>query len=132
MRLTCSARGLTMVTGASPAAVDPERGLLSEFRRTVTSYCSSSCASTEPALLMQSDRLAVAVNALDITDRRSVGRFAQDMRLAMESFLRFTHRYWFHQASDQTQASEIFHMLTSKLGTERLYEDVRQARSRLS
>ena len=120
-----------MVTGASPAAVDPERGLLSEFRHRYF-LLFLLVRFHRAALLMQSDRLAVAVNALDITDRRSVGRFAQDMRLAMESFLRFTHRYWFHQASDQTQASEIFHMLTSKLGTERLYEDVRQARSRLS
>lgn len=45
----------------------------------------------------------------------------------MESFLRFSHRYWFHQASNQTQTSETFSLLTSKLGTERLYEDVRQA-----
>ena len=72
------------------------------------------------------------MNALDITDRRSVGRFAQDMRLAMERFLRFTHRYWFHQASNRIQASEIFYMLTSKLGTERLYEDVRQALGAMS
>ena len=46
MRLTCSARGLTMVTGASPAAFDPERASLASSA-TVTSYCSSSCASTE-------------------------------------------------------------------------------------
>jgi hypothetical protein len=131
MRLTCSARGLTMVTGASPAAVDPERGLLSEFRHRYF-LLFLLVRFHRAALLMQSDRLAVAVNALDITDRRSVGRFAQDMRLAMESFLRFTHRYWFHQASNQTQASEIFHMLTSKLGTERLYEDVRQALGAMS
>ena len=120
-----------MVTGASPAAVDPERGLLSEFRHRYF-LLFLLVRFHRAALLMQSDRLAVAVNALDITDRRSVGRFAQDMRLAMESFLRFTHRYWFHQASNQTQASEIFHMLTSKLGTERLYEDVRQALGAMS
>ncbi len=131
MRLTCSAWGLTMVTEASPAAIDPERGLLGEFRHRYF-LLFLLAPFHKAALLMLSDRLAVTVNALDIADRRSVGRFAQDMRLAMESFLRFTHRYWFHQVSNQTQASEIFHMLTSKLGTERLYEDVRQALSAMS
>ncbi|GEP04371.1 hypothetical protein MOX02_24090 [Methylobacterium oxalidis] len=131
MRLTCSAWGLTMVTGASPAAVDPERGLLGEFRHRYF-LLFVLARFHKAALLMQADRLALAANALDINDRRSVGRFAQDMRLAMESFLRFSHRYWFHQASNQTQASEIFSLLTSKLGTERLYEDVRQALGAMS
>ncbi|MEH3146112.1 MAG: hypothetical protein PGN34_12370 [Methylobacterium frigidaeris] len=131
MRLTCSGWGLTMVTGVSPAAVDPERGLLAEFRHRYFQLFLIA-RFHKAALLMMSDRLAVSVNALDITDRRSVGRFAQDMRLSMESFLRFNHRYWFHQASNQTQASEIFSLLTSKLGTERLYEDVRQSLGAMS
>ena len=96
--------GLTMVTEASPAAIDPERGLLGEFRHRYF-LLFLLARFHKAALLMLSDRLAVTVNALDIADRRSVGRFAQDMRLAMESFLRFTHRYWFHQVSNQTQAS---------------------------
>ena len=83
MRLTCSARGLTMVTGASPTAVDPERGLLGEFcHRYFLLFLLARLHKS--ALLVLSDRLAVAVNALDISDRRSVARFAQDMRLAME------------------------------------------------
>ncbi|KQQ23783.1 hypothetical protein ASF53_05545 [Methylobacterium sp. Leaf123] len=131
MRLTCSGWGLTMVTGVSPASVDPERGLLGEFRHLYFQLFLIA-RFHKAALLMMADRLAVSVNALDITDRRSVGRFAQDMRLSMESFLRFNHRYWFHQASNQTQASEIFSLLTGKLGTERLYEDVRQSLGAMS
>ncbi|MEE7458552.1 hypothetical protein MPAR168_09610 [Methylorubrum populi] len=131
MRLTCSGWGLTMVTGTSTAAIDPERGLLGEFRHRYFQLFLMA-RFHKAALLMMADRLAVAVNALDITDRRSVGRFAQDMRLSMESFLRFNHRYWFHQASNQTQASEIFALLTTQLGTERLYEDVRQSLGAMS
>ncbi|GJE43344.1 hypothetical protein AEGHOMDF_2523 [Methylobacterium soli] len=131
MRLTCSGWGLTMVTGVSPAAIDLERGLLGEFRHRYLQLFLIA-RFHKAALLMMSDRLAVSVNSLDITDRRSVGRFAQDMRLSMESFLRFNHRYWFHQASNQTQASEIFSLLTSKLGTERLYDDVKQSLGAMS
>lgn len=131
MRLTCSGWGLTLVTGTSPAALDPERGLLGEFRHRYFQLFLIA-RFHKAALLMMADRLAVAVNALDITDRRSVGRFAQDMRLAMESFLRFNHRYWFHQASNQTQSGEVFALLTGKLGTERLYEDVRQSLGAMS
>lgn len=131
MRLTCSGWGLTMVTGASPAATCPDRGLMGEFRHRYF-LLFLLARFHRAALLMLSDRLAVSVNALDVTDRRSVSRFALDMRLAMESFLRFTHRYWFHQASNQTQASEIFSMLTNKLSTERLYQDNREAISAMS
>lgn len=131
MRLTCSEWGLTMVTGASPAATCPDRGLMGEFRHRYF-LLFLLARFHRAALLMLSDRLAVSVNALDVTDRRSVSRFALDMRLAMESFLRFTHRYWFHQASNQTQASEIFTMLAGKLSTERLYQDVRQALGAMS
>ncbi len=131
LRLTCSAWGLTMVTGSTSAATDPERGLLGEFRHRYF-LLFLLARFHRAALLMLSDRLAIAVNALDVSDRRSVGRFALDMRHAMESFLRFTHRYWFHQASNQTQANEIFSMLANKLGTERLYEDVRHALSAMS
>ncbi|WP_232627965.1 CorA family divalent cation transporter [Methylobacterium sp. Leaf118] len=131
LRLTCSGWGLTLVTGTAPAALDPERGLLGEFRHRYFQLFLIA-RFHKAALLMMADRLAVAVNALDITDRRSVGRFAQDMRLSMESFLRFNHRYWFHQASNQTQASEVFALLTGKLGTERLYEDVRQSLGAMS
>lgn len=131
LRLIASEWGLTMVTGASPASVDPERGLLGEFRHRYFQLFLIA-RFHKAALLMMADRLAVSVNALDITDRRSVGRFAQEMRLSMESFLRFNHRYWFHQASNQTQASEVFSLLAGKLGTERLYEDVRQSLGAMS
>ena len=44
---------------------------------------------------------------------------------AMEIFLRFTHRYWFHEVSNQAIARSIYRRLTERLGTEALYEEVR-------
>ena len=39
-----------------------------------------------------------------ISDADSVRRFKRTIRQLLEIFLRFTHRYWFHEVSDQPQA----------------------------
>lgn len=77
------------------------------------------------ALLSMSDELAVAMNRLDITDTESVRQFKRAIRQAMEIFLRFTHRYWFSEISNQALARRIFHRLTRQLGSDTLYEEVR-------
>src|SRR6185503_18458862 len=51
------------------------------------------------ALLSMSDELAVAMNRLDVDDTESVRQFKRTIRQSMEMFLRFTHRYWFHEVS---------------------------------
>jgi Mg2+ and Co2+ transporter CorA len=43
----------------------------------------------------------------------------------MEAFLRFTHRYWFHEVSNQDLARAIFSRLSRHLGNDALYEEVR-------
>ena len=77
------------------------------------------------ALLSMSDELAVAMNRLHVGDTESVKQFKRAIRQAMEIFLRFTHRYWFHEISNQTLARSVFHRLTRHLGTDALYEEVR-------
>jgi hypothetical protein len=44
----------------------------------------------------------------------------------METFLRFTHRYWFHEVSTQDQARGLFRMWATHLGTEQLFSEVRE------
>ena len=78
------------------------------------------------ALLMFSDRLAEAVNRLDIRNPQAVLAFRSATREALETFLRFTHRYWFHVVSNQDQARELFDLCRRHLDLDRLYEDVRQ------
>src|SRR4029077_17403002 len=46
-------------------------------------------------------------------------------RQLLEIFLRFTHRYWFHEVSDQPQAKELYRMTSSFLGTDSLYVEIR-------
>ncbi len=76
------------------------------------------------ALLSMSDELAVAMNRLEVGDLDSVRQFKRAIRSSMEIFLRFTHRYWFHQVSNQNIARSIFDRLRHQLGTETLYEEV--------
>ncbi|HKE39405.1 MAG TPA: CorA family divalent cation transporter [Casimicrobiaceae bacterium] len=76
-------------------------------------------------LLMLSDRMVGALNKLTITDPDSVRRFKRTIRQLLEIFLRFTHRYWFHEVSDQPQAKEIYRMTSTYLDTDRLYTEVR-------
>ena len=78
------------------------------------------------ALLMLSDRLVEALNRLDIHDPESVRRFKRVIRQLKEIFLRFTHRYWFHELSDQAQARELYRMCREFLGTDKLYDEVRE------
>ncbi|MBL8390996.1 MAG: hypothetical protein JNN21_03875 [Candidatus Accumulibacter sp.] len=78
------------------------------------------------ALLMLSDRLVTALNRLQIGNAESVKTFKRDIREVLEVFLRFTHRYWFNEISDQAQARALFAMTRGHLGTERLYAELRE------
>ena len=77
------------------------------------------------ALLSMSDELAVAMNRLAVGDTESVKQFKRTIRQMMEVFLRFTHRYWFHEVSNQTLARSVFGRLSRHLGTEEMYHEVR-------
>jgi hypothetical protein len=108
-----------------PFFVDPDGGLLGQFRHQyfllflIPHF-------HKAALLMLSDRMVLALNALDISDAESVKRFKRTIRQLLEIFLRFTHRYWFHEVSDQPTAKELYRMTSSCLGTDRLYPEVRE------
>jgi hypothetical protein len=77
------------------------------------------------ALISMSDELAVAMNRLTVGETDSVKGFKRTIRQMMEVFLRFTHRYWFHEVSSQNLARGVFGRLTRHLGNEQLYEEVR-------
>ena len=78
------------------------------------------------ALLMLSDRLADTLARLDIENAESVRRFRRVIRETLEIFLRFTHRYWFHEVSDQPQARELYQMTEDFLGNDRLFAEIKQ------
>jgi hypothetical protein len=125
-RAMCCGHALVVVGDHAQALfADRETGVLGEFRH--QHFLLFLIAHFhKAALLMLSDRLVVALNKLDIHDPESVRRFKRTIRQVFEIFLRFTHRYWFHDVSDQAQAKELFRMCGEHLGTDRLYAEVRQ------
>jgi hypothetical protein len=77
------------------------------------------------ALVSMSDELAVAMNRLTVGETESVKNFKRTIRQMMEVFLRFTHRYWFHEVSNQAIARSLYGRMSKLLGNEDLYVEVR-------
>ncbi|OYW55924.1 MAG: hypothetical protein B7Y80_03790 [Hyphomicrobium sp. 32-62-53] len=84
------------------------------------------------SLLMFSDRLAKAVSRLDTADAAAVRSFRLETRHALETFLRFTHRYWFHVISNQVHVHDLFALCRKHLEVDRLYVDVREELQEMS
>ncbi len=125
-RFLCNGHAFTIIGNAGePFFTDAATGVLSQFRHQYFLF-GLMAHFHKAALLMLADRLVVAISGLDIHRPDSVRAFKRSIRETQGIFLRFTHRYWFHEVSDQSQAREIFRMWTEHLGTERLYEEVRQ------
>lgn len=78
------------------------------------------------ALHMFSDRLVGAVSRLDIRDVEANRIFRRDIREALENFLRFEHRYWFQEISNQAQARELFELARRNLDLDALYREIRE------
>jgi hypothetical protein len=122
--LTCGHDFVTVGNESSAFFVDSEAGFLAQFRHQY--FLLFLIAHLHKAsLLMLSNRMAWAIQDLDISDVASVRVFKRIIRQAHEIFLRFTHRYWFHEISIQVQAREIFAMIASHLGNDELYNEVR-------
>ena len=122
----CCGHAFAMVGDAHEAFfVDREGGLLGQFRHQYFLLFLIPHIH-KASLLMLGDRMADALNRLDIRDTESVKHFKRSIRQLLEIFLRFTHRYWFHEVSDQPQARELFRMTAQYLGTDRLYDEIRE------
>ena len=85
------------------------------------------CHFHKAAMLMLADRLVDALNRLDPGSLESVRNFQRVTRQILGVFLRFTHRYWFHDVSEHTQVKELFRMTNRHLGTAQLFAEVREA-----
>lgn len=104
---------------------DAERGYLARFRH--QHFLLFLIAHFHRAsLLMFSDRLAAAVSRLNVNDPLLIREFRAETRTALETFLRFTHRYWFSDVSDQVQARALFDQCRKHLRLDPLFADIRQ------
>jgi hypothetical protein len=131
-RFLCSGHALIVVGDArSSLFMQRETGVLAQFRH--QHFLLFLIAHFQKAaLLMFSDRLVNALNRLDISDAESVKRFKRSIRQSFEIFLRFTHRYWFHEISDQAQCKALFGLCAEHLGSARLFDEVKQEISDMS
>jgi Mg2+ and Co2+ transporter CorA len=75
---------------------------------------------------MFSDRLVEALKNLEVQDAASVRRFKRAIRQSFEGFLRFTHRYWFHEVSEQAQVRALFRLCAQHLGLDPLHAEVKE------
>ena len=125
-RLLCSGYAFVAVGDASrPLFTDAERGFLAQFRHQFK-LLGMLVHFHKAALLMVSDRVVTTMSRLDIDRQTSVVRFRAEIRQTLEIFLRFTHRYWFSEVSEQATARDIFKMWSGHLGTDHLYKELRE------
>ena len=125
-RFICTGNALILVGEAgSDYFRDPEHGFLARFRHQYF-LVFLIAHFHRAALLSFSDGLASAVNDLDIRDSESVRRFKRRIRQSFETFLRFTHRYWFHEVSEQGLVQSLFQRTTRMLRNDELFADVKE------
>jgi hypothetical protein len=121
------ASGLALIVvgdAQSKYFLDSESGVLAQFRH--QHFLLFLIAHFQrAALLMFADRLAEALKRLDLGSAESVKRFKRAIRQNFEIFLRFSHRYWFHEVSQQAQARELFDLTVNHLKLDALYADVK-------
>jgi hypothetical protein len=124
-RYLCCGHALIVVGDARSAYfVNDDQGVLAQFRH--QHFLLFLIAHFQKATLhMFSDRLVEALKGLDIASPGSVKRFKRAIRSNFEIFLRFTHRYWFHEISDQAQAKSLFRLCVNHLELDPLFVEVR-------
>lgn len=111
-------------SSADPYLYNREHGLIEQFRHQYF-LLFLIAHFHKAALLMMSDRLVDAINHLDVQQPDSIRMFKRKIRRTKEAFLGFTHRYWFHEISHQPQAKDLYAMCSRWLGTDALYQEVR-------
>ena len=102
-----------------------DRGVLAQFRH--QHFLLFLIAHFQKAtLLMYSDQLAEALTALDVSKPESVKRFKRLIRMSYIGFLGFTHRYWFHEVSEQSHVKALFQLCTRHLQIDAVYDEVKE------
>jgi len=125
-RYLCNGHALVVVGAAGSEFFGcRDRGVLAQFRH--QHFLLFLIAHFQKAaLLMFSDRLVEALKMLDVSRPHTVKRFKRTIRDSFAEFLRFTHRYWFHDVSDQAQVRALFQMCAGHLRLDALYSEVKE------
>ena len=57
---------------------------------------------------------------------QSINRFRRRIYAGFEAFLRFTHRYWFHELSERSHVQALYRLCSKHLGNDELYQEVKE------
>lgn len=126
MRLTCTGQAMTLVgSRQSEFFVNRQSGMLGQFRHQFVQVALIAHFQ-KAALLSMSDQLYQAISRLDVDSPHSNRRFRERIRGARELFLRFNHRYWFHEVSSEPLTRETFRMWSRHLETDELFQELRE------
>ncbi|MCV2353418.1 hypothetical protein LNV09_04510 [Paucibacter sp. B2R-40] len=125
-RYLCGGHSLVVIGRADSAFFScRDRGVLAQFRH--QHFLIFLIAHFQKAsLLMFSDRLVEALRRLNVQDAENVRRFKRAIRSSFEGFLRFSHRYWFHEVAEQAQSRALFRMCANHLELPVLYAEVKE------
>lgn len=124
-RIICTPRSMVMIGCARLTSyTDCDTGMLGQFRH--QHFLLGMMAHFHhAAFLMFSDRMVWAVSRLNVDDPDSLERFREHIRDTTEIFLRFNHRYWFHEVSKNALVRDLFRMWSDQLGNDALFGEVR-------
>ncbi len=124
-RFLCSGRALLVVGDASSEVfLDAERGILAQFRHQYRLLFMVNHFH-RATLLLFSQLMADAIQHMDTASPDSVRRFKRRVRSGFEAFLRFTHRYWFHELSEISHLQAIYRLCATRLGNDTLYAEIK-------
>ena len=125
-RFLCTGRAFIVVGDARADYYrDPTRGILAQFRHQYV-LMFMIAHFHRASLLVFSDRMVDAVHDLDIRVSQSISRFRRRVYAGFEAFLRFTHRYWFHELSERSHVQALYRMSSEHLGNDGLYQEVKE------
>lgn len=124
-RFICTGRAFIVIGDAQSSYFhDQTRGILAQFRHQYV-LLFMIAHFHRASLLVFSDRMVDAVHDLDIRVTQSISRFRRRVYAGFEAFLRFTHRYWFHELSERSHVQALYRMCSKHLGNDGLYQEVK-------
>lgn len=131
-RFLCNGQAMILVGEARESYfLNIERGILSQFRHQY--FILFLIAHLHRTVLMVfSDQLVDAIHGLDVRHADSVRAFRLRIHACFESFLRFTHRYWFSELSERRHMQALYRLCGGHLDNERLYAEVKEELGEMS
>ncbi len=125
-RFLCTGRAFIVVGDAKAGYFhDQTRGILAQFRHQYV-LLFMIVHFHRASLLVFSDRMVDAVHDMDIRVPQPISRFRRRIYASFEAFLRFTHRYWFHEISERSHVQALYRLCSQHLGNEALYQEVKE------